>query len=59
VSFFGYHSLLIAKFSEELRKALTTSIGIDQTEEVAGMLVAAIETLKSEGAFGIREKDDG
>jgi hypothetical protein len=59
VNFFGYHSLLVAKFSEELRKALTTTIGVDQTEEVAGLLVDAIETLKSQGAFGIREKDDG
>lgn len=58
-NFFGYHSLLISQFSDELSKVATKTIEIDFTDEEAGLLLNAIKTLGAEGAFSMGLQDNG
>ncbi len=51
--FFGYHSLLVSIFSQELREIMIGTIGIDLTNEEEGLVINAIKTLVNEGAFTI------
>jgi hypothetical protein len=51
IGFFGYHSLLVSKFSDELLKLVSVTAGVDLTDEEAVSTLCAIKTLVDEGAF--------
>lgn len=50
-NFFGYHSLLVSRFSDELLEVVTPTIGIGLTNDEEGLIVNAIKALANEGAF--------
>lgn len=54
INFFGYHSLLVAIFSEELRAAIKGTMQLDFSDIEKNVVLNAIKTLEKEGAFHIK-----
>lgn len=52
-NFFGYHSLLVCMFSNELTEVMVNTVDVDVTDEEAALIINAINELVSENAFNL------